>query len=145
MATKQRIVWGSTAEWSEDDTTYSSIAEVKALAVPTVEIEYLDATTLDSTGGYREYVAGLKDAGEITIPCGYTSGVYNSAIGYQNNGTLIYFRTTMPLETGQTTTGDVFQFTGYVRPVLQQNAIGELIGLDLVIRISGAPTFTEGS
>lgn len=145
MATKQRIVYGATSEWGTDGTTYADIPEAEALAVPEVSIEYIDVTNFDSTGGFREYVAGLKDAGEITIPCGYTSALYNTAVGYQNNGTLIYFRTTLPLETGQSTTGDVFVFTGYVAPRLQTNAVGEVIKMDLVIRTSGGVTYTQGS
>lgn len=146
MATKQRIVYGATAEWSGDGgSTYTSIPEVKGLAVPEIQIEYQDATSLDSTGGYREFVAGLKDAGEISIPAGYTSAAYNTAVGYQTNATLVYFKTTLPLETGQTTTGDVFEFTGYVSPQLETNAVGDIIAMNINIRTSGTVTFTQGS
>jgi len=27
----------------------------------------IDVTTLDSTGGYREFIAGFKDAGEVAL------------------------------------------------------------------------------
>lgn len=145
MATKQRLVYGSSVEWGTDGVAYTALAEVRSLAVPAVEIEYLDATTLDSSGGFREYVAGLKDPGEITVEMGYTSDIYEAAIGYQAAGAPIHFKTTLPLETGQSTTGDVFEFTALVRPVMQQNAVGELIGLELALRVTGQPTFTKGS
>lgn len=145
MATKQRIAYGATIEWGTDGTTYASIPEAEGLAVPEVQVEYIDVTNMDSAGGFREFIAGLKDAGEITIPCGYTSAAYATAVGYQTNGTLVYFRTELPLETGQSTTGDIFVFTGYVTPRLQTNAVGEAIKMDLVIRTSGNVTFTAGS
>ena len=144
MATKQRIAYGASVEWGTDGSTYTDIPEVEGLAVPEVQIEYHDVTSFDSTGGFREYIAGLKDAGEITIPCGYTTALYTSAVGYQTNGTLIYFKTTLPLETGQTD-GDEFEFTGYVTPRLQTNAVGEPIKLELVVRTSGNVTYTAGS
>ncbi|MBN9674643.1 hypothetical protein [Salipiger bermudensis] len=144
MATKQRIVYGATTEWSTDGSTWANVPECKGLGVPTVEIEYQDATNFDSEGGYREYVAGLKDAGQITIPCGYTSAGYATAYGYMTAGTLVYFQTTLPLEEGQTT-GDIFEFTGYVTPQLEQNEVGAIIAMNLAIRTSGAPTFTEGT
>lgn len=144
MATKQRIVYGATTEWGTDGVAYVAIPEVKGLAVPETEIEYQDATSLDSTGGFREYIPGLKDAGEISIPCGYTSDGYDTAVGYQAAGTLIYFRTTLPLETGQTS-GDVFEFTGYVSPALETNEVGDIISMSLNIRTSGSPTFTKGA
>lgn len=146
MATKQRIVYGATVEWSGDGgTVYTNVPEVKGLAVPEVQIEYPDATNLDSAGGFREFIAGLKDAGEISIPAGYTSAAYNTAVGYQTNATLIYFRTTLPKETGQATVGDVFVFTGFVSPRLETNAVGEIISMTLNIRTSGNVTFTQGS
>lgn len=146
MPTKQRIVYGATTEWSGDGgTTFTSIPEVKGLIVPETQTEYQDATSLDSAGGFREYVPGLKDAGEITIPAGYTSDAYDTAVGYQTNKTLVHFKTMLPRETGQTTTGDIFEFTGYITPVLETNDVGDIIGLNLNIRTSGAVTFTKGS
>ena len=145
MATKQRIVYGATTEWSSDGgSTWASIPEVKGLVVPEVQIEYQDATSLDSAGGFREFVAGLKDAGEITIPAGYTSGGYNTAVGYQASVALIKFKTTLPLETGQTT-GDTFTFSGMVSPALETNDVGDIIALNINIRVSGSMTFTMGS
>lgn len=144
MPTLQRIAYGATVEWGTDGSTYATIPEAEGLAVPEVQIEYLDVTSFSSAGGFREYIAGLKDAGEITIPCGYTTALYTTAVGHQNTGDLIYFRTTLPLEDGQTT-GDIFTFTGYVTPRLQTNAVGEVIKMDLVIRTSGNVTFAAGS
>lgn len=145
MATKTRLVYGSTIEWGTDGVAYTALPEAKTLAVPEVQIEYQDVTNLDSAGGYREYIAGLKDAGEIALECNYTSDLMEDALGYQTNGTLVYFRTTLPLETGQTISGDVITFTALVSPALQQNEVGEPIGLTLNLRTSGAVTFTKGS
>lgn len=145
MATKARIVYGASSKWGTDGTTYTDIPEAKAIAVPEEQIEYQDVTNLDSAGGFREFIPGLRDNGEVTIPCNYTSGAYATAKGYSDNKTLIYFETTMPLETGQSTTGDVFEFTGYVTPRLETNEVGDPIMMNLVIRTSGAVTFTQGS
>ncbi len=149
MATKQRIVYGATSEWGTDGNTYTAIPECKSLAVPAVEIEYQDATNLASPGGYREYVPGLKDAGSVEITCGYSSAGYETAHGYMTNNymthtTMVYFRTTMPLETGQST-GDVFTFTGYVTPRLETNQVGDIIGMTLAVRVTGQPSFQRGS
>ena len=144
MATNQRIVYGATSKWSTNGSTFTDIPECKGIAVPTIEVEYQEATHLQSPGGFREYVAGLKDAGAITIPCGYSSDGYASAHTYMTDGTLIYFETTMPTETGQSS-GDVFAFTGYLVPQLETNEVGAIIALNLAIRTTGQPTFTEGA
>jgi len=146
MATKARIVYGASTEWSSDGgTTYTNIDESTAIVVPETSVDYQDVSSLDSTGGFREYIPGLKDAGEISIPCNYTSAMYALASGYRSAGTLIKFQTTLPLETGQSTTGDVFVFEGYVSPALETNSVGDPISLTLNIRTSGAVSFTEGS
>lgn len=144
MTTNQRIVYGASSEWGTDGTTYTDIPECKGIAVPVVEVEYQDATHLLSPGGYREYVAGLKDAGSISIPCGYSSAGYAAAHEYLTNSTLVYFKTTMPLETGQTV-GDIFEFTGYVVPTLETDEVGAIISMTLNVRVSGQPTFTEAT
>lgn len=144
MATKQRIVYGATSEWGTDGSTWDDIPECKGIAVPEEQVDFQDATHLLSPDGYREYVPGLKDAGEITIPCGYSSEAYETAKGYMTNGTLVYFQTTMPVETGQSS-GDVFAFTGYVTPQLETNAVGDIINMNLVVRTSGGASFTKGA
>ncbi|MCA0848338.1 phage tail protein [Salipiger thiooxidans] len=144
MATKQRIVYGATSKWGAGGGSLTDIPECKGIAVPTIEVEYQDATHLQSPGGFREYVPGLKDAGSITIPCGYSSAGYAAATGYMTNKTVVDFETTMPPEEGQST-GDVFTFTGYVVPQLETNEVGAIIAMNLVVRISGQPTFTAGT
>lgn len=142
--TAANIVHGSTVEWGTDGSTYTTITETKTLLIPTTEVEYLDATNLDSANGFREYIPGLKDAGEITVGCNYTPAIYALAQQYRSDGTLIYLRTTLPLFTGQTG-GDVFTFRAYVTPALEQTAVGEIIMLNLGFRISGAVTYTAGA
>ena len=46
----------------------TSIGEVGA------DADEIDVTTLDSTGGYREYISGFKDAGEIALSGYFVAG-----------------------------------------------------------------------
>ena len=48
------------------------IGALTSIGEITPDSEELDATTLDSTGGYREFLQGFKDSGELTL-----SGYYN--------------------------------------------------------------------
>lgn len=71
----------------------------------TPDSEELDATTLDSTGGYREYIQGFKDSGELSLTgyllkddpgqaalrTGYGSGLVQEAvIEYPDNTTVTF-------------------------------------------------------
>lgn len=47
--------------------TYADIAQVVSIGGPTLTRETIDSTHQASTGRWREFIAGLQDAGEITV------------------------------------------------------------------------------
>lgn len=140
----QIIAYGATVERSTDGTTWTEIPECKGVAVPVVETEYLDATSLDSPNGFREYVKGLKDAGVISVPCGYTSAGYEQQLGDQAEAEPIYYRTTMKPAPDQTT-GDIFEFRGFPTPQLEAGDVGELVMMSISIRTTGDVEWTAGT
>lgn len=141
----QIIAYGATVERSDDDgTTWESIPECKGVAVPVVETEYLDATSLDSPNGFREYVKGMKDAGVISVPCGYTSAGYEQQLADQAAASPILYRTTMKAAPGQTT-GDIFEFAGFPTPQLEAGDVGELVMMTISIRTTGDVEWTAGT
>lgn len=141
---KQIIAYGAKVERSLDGTTYTEIPECKGVAVPVVETEYLDATSLDSPNGFREYVKGLKDAGIISVPAGYTADGYEQQLADQAADEPVYYRTTMKPAPGQET-GDRFTFRGFPTPQLEAGAVGELVGMTISIRTSGDVTWVKGT
>ncbi|RVV99701.1 hypothetical protein EKE94_03195 [Mesobaculum littorinae] len=144
MATKSRIAYGATVERSLDGTTWEKVPEAKGIAVPTVETDYQEATSLDSPNGFKEYVKGLKDAGTISIPCNYTPAAYEQQLNDQAQDDPIYYRTTLPKYRGQTA-GDTFEFRGFPTPQLEQNGVGDIVAMSVSIRTSGDVTWTKGT
>ncbi len=49
-----------------------AVAEVSSISGPNISRGHIDVTNLDSTGGYREFIAGFRDAGEITLTMNFT-------------------------------------------------------------------------
>jgi hypothetical protein len=141
---KQIIAYGATVERSNDGVAWESIPECKGVAVPVVETEYLDATSLDSPNGFREYVKGMKDAGVISVPCGYTADGYEQQLADQAEDAPIFYRTTMKAAVGQAT-GDIFEFKGFPTPMLETGALGELVGMSISIRTTGDVEWTKGT
>lgn len=141
---KQIIAYGATVERSLDGTTYADIPECKGVAVPMVETEYLDATSLDSPNGFREYVKGLKDAGVLSVPCGYTADGYEQQLADQASATAVYYRATMKAAPGQSS-GDIFEFRGFPTPQVEGNDIGALVTMTVSIRTTGDVTWTKGT
>ena len=140
----QIIAYGATVERSTDGTTWTEIPECKGVAVPVVETEYLDATSLDSPNGFREYVKGMKDAGVISVPAGYTSAGYTQQLADQAAANSIYYRTTMKPAPDQST-GDVFEFRGFPTPQLEAGDVGELVMMTISIRTTGDVEWTAGT
>lgn len=46
---------------------FTTIAEVTNIAGPEIGLELIDATHMESTNAYREYIPSLLDAGEVTL------------------------------------------------------------------------------
>ena len=119
--TQAIIAYGATVERSQDGTTYTEIPEVKGVAVPQVQQEYVEATHLQSPNGFREYVKGLKDAGELSVPANYTTAGYQQQLDDQDfNGTIKY-RVTLPLAPGQTS-GESVTVPGASAPASRSSA-----------------------
>jgi predicted secreted protein len=95
--------------------------------------EELDATTLDSPGGYREFLQGFKDSGELSL-----SGFHNADSAGQAtmrtlyaSGALGYFWVTFPDQT-------VVAFRAYVKSHTVGAAdVDGIVGYGCTLRISG--------
>lgn len=140
----QIIAYGATVERSVDGVTWTTIPECKGVAIPVVTTEYQDATSLDSTNGFMEYVKGLKDAGVISVPCGYTSAGYTQQLTDQAAAAATYYRTTLKANPTQAT-GDIFEFRGFPTPELESGSVGDLVGMSISIRTTGDVTWTAGA
>ena len=95
--------------------------------------EELDATCLDSSGGYREFLQGFKDSGELTLT-GYLDpdkpGQAQMMTLY-GSGALGYFWVTFP---DQTTVA----FNAYVKSFTVGSAeVDGIIGFGTTLRVSG--------
>ena len=139
----QIIAYGASVERSLDGVAYTDIPECQGVAVPQTTQEYPEVTSLDSPNGYREYIKGLKDLGEITLKSGYTSAGWAQQVTDNEAADAIYYRVTLAPNPGQAS-GDVFEFRGFPTPSIVDNGMGEALGMDIRIRTTGASTFTAG-
>ena len=61
----------------DSDASYVALAEVNNITGPSMTRAFIDVTSLDSTGGYREFITGFRDAGEVKITMNFTIANYN--------------------------------------------------------------------
>ena len=115
-----------------------TIGALTSIGEITPDSEELDATTLDSASGYREFLQGFKDSGEVTL-----SGYYDKTdLGQQElitgygNGEVKAVVITFPNSAGATFQAYVKSFT------LGAADVDGIVGFGATLRISGAVTAT---
>jgi predicted secreted protein len=60
--------------------TYVDIAEVTSITMPNLSRDAVDATHMQSPDGWREFIPGLKDAGEVTVELNFVFGNASEAL-----------------------------------------------------------------
>lgn len=119
---------------STDPSTYTALAEVLSVTPPSISVETVDVTHMGSDDGFREYIASLKDGGEVTVNLNYVEA---SATLLQ---TLVLagvegFKITFPGSSTVTFSGipTAFSFDDVV--------IDDKIAMSLTIKVTGKPVF----
>lgn len=105
-----------------------------------IESEEIDVTTLDSTSGYKEFISGFKDGGEVSI-AGFIKDEDNmeDMSDLADAQTLVDWELLFP-------NGSAWTFTGFVKMFKEAEvAVNGARGFTGSIRISGKPEyFPEG-
>lgn len=112
----------------------TSIGEIGA------DADEIDVTTLDSTGGYREFIPGFKDAGEVALSGYFVKGKNHDKIielfdsGEARNGIINF-------PSGTKITFPCFVKSYKVGP----EEVDGAVGFSASLRVTGKPTFTESA
>lgn len=63
--------------------TFTTIFEALSISGPGMTADVIDVTSHSSTGGFREFIGGLKDGGEITFDVNLdpTNATHNDTVG----------------------------------------------------------------
>lgn len=73
MTTNARLALGTLLKRGDGGgpEVFTTIAEVTGITGPSLTTETIDVTSHESAGGFREFIAGLKDGGEVTFEINY--------------------------------------------------------------------------
>ena len=114
----------------------ANIGALTSIGEITPDSEELDATTLDSTDGYREFLQGFKDSGEVTLSGYYKKtdpGQQELITGY-GNGEAKTVVIAFPDAGGAS-------FQAYVKSyTLGAADVDGIVGFGATLRISGEVT-----
>ena len=122
-------------------TTPVTVAGLTSINGLELSADTIDATTLNSTGGYREFEAGFKDAGEVSL-----EGYLESATGDGQKELFDLF------ESGNTENfsinfpnGAKWEFKGIVTGFTTGASLEDLLSFSGTIKVSGCPQLTVAS
>jgi len=118
--------------------TFNAIAEINAIDGPNKTRDTIDVTSLDSTGGYREFIASFRDAGSVNLEMNFTRDGYIAMNDAFETDTLIDYQIVLP-DTGNTT----LDFSGLVVDIGMAVPLDDKITAPVVIKISGEVSLTS--
>lgn len=144
MAKSQaRIGYGTLVKFSDGGSpeTFKTLAEVVDITGPGLSRELPDATHMESPDGYREFLGGLKDGGEITLECNHlpnheTQDAETGVLALYDSGDRRAWQIVFPVSPEVT-----WQMDAVVSAVEPNFPIDDKMGLSVTLKVSGKPNF----
>ena len=123
-----------------DGANWDDIAEINSITGPNKSRDTIDVTSLDSTGGYREFIGGFRDGGTVTLPMNFTRSTYEVMNTDFESAVLQNYEILLP---------DVeltsFEFVGLVTELGLGIPADDKVTADVTIKVSGQVVLNSGS
>lgn len=111
---------------------FATIAEVNSISGPNMTRGVIDVTSLDSTGGYREFIASFRDGGEVVLDMNFTLAGYDDLKLDFEDSDKRHYQIVLP-DTGNTT----FKFHGLVTALGLAVPNDDKVKATCTVKISG--------
>jgi predicted secreted protein len=114
----------------------TKLAEITAVGLPNEQVAEVEVTHYESPGRTREFIAGLSDAGEITIEMNWVPGSATDALiaAAKADGKVRTMRVVTPADD----TRQMYSFPGFVRGFERTAPIDDRMTATVTIRVAGA-------
>lgn len=132
--------------WNSVSATWEALAEVNSISGPSMTRDFIDVTSLDSTGGYREFIAGFRDGGTVNLTMNFTRSTYDKMKADFENDAAQHYEVVLP-DTGPADTSDVntsFEFRGLVTELPLEIPTDDKITANVTIKIDGKVLVNSG-
>jgi predicted secreted protein len=124
--------------WNGSD--WVDIAEINSITGPGMSRDTIDVTSLDSTGGYREFITGFRNAGTITLAMNFTRDTYDDMKADFESDNLQNYEIYLPDDENTS-----LEFEGLVTELPLTIPADDKITADVTIQISGQVVVNSGS
>lgn len=119
---------------------FAAIAKVTNLSGPEIERETYDVTSHDSPNGWREFIGGLKDGGEVSVEINYDPRVHDDLIDDFEDTNPRNYKMVFPAQAG----GGNWAFKAILTGFSQEAPVDDKLSAELTFKVSGKPTITPG-
>lgn len=124
-------------KWAIGSSAWTAIAEVTNISGPGMTRDLIEVTSLDSTGGYREFIAGFRDGGNVVLSMNYTRASLDEFLADFESDVIQNYEIVLP-------DGTSIEFEGYVQEFPLTIPTDAQITLEATIKVSGQPTINSG-
>lgn len=111
---------------------FTAVAEVNSINGLNVTRKVIDVTSLDSTGGYDEFIGGSRDPGEAVLSMNFTLDNYVTFLAEIDEDDSRNFQIVFS-DTGEST----IEFAGIVTAMGTTVTTGDKVTMDVTIKASG--------
>ena len=124
--------------WS--GSAWVNIAEVNSISGPSISRDNIDVTSLDSTGGYREFIGGFRDAGALQLTMNFSRSTFELMKTDFESDTSQNYEIVLP--DAENTT---LEFVGLVTELPLEITADDKITSSVSLKITGQVTVNSGS
>jgi len=124
--------------WS--GSAWANIAEINSISGPSMSRDTIDVTSLDSTGGYREFIGGFRDSGTLQLTMNFSRTTFDLMKTDFESDTSQNYEIVLP--DGDNTT---LEFVGLVTELPLEITADDKITSSVSLKITGQVTVNSGS
>ena len=115
------------------------IAEINSITGPSMSRDTIDVTSLDSTGGYREFITGFRNAGTVVLAMNFTRATYETMLNDFESNTIQNYQIVLP---DAENTG--LDFEGLVSELPLTIPADDKVTADVTIQVTGKVYISSG-
>jgi len=119
---------------------WESIAQILSITGPGMTRDTIDTTALDTSGGYRTFIAGFRNPGTMRLNMSFDRDGYETMKNDFESDVIKDYEMVLPDDDNTT-----FEFQGLVTELPLTVPPDEKVTADVVIQISGQVTLESGS
>lgn len=119
---------------------WAALAEIISITGPSMSRDTIDVTSLSSTGGYREFIAGFRNPGTVSLSMNFTRATYELFKTDFESSTVKNYRIVLP--DAENTS---IEFMGLVTELPLTIPTDDKVTVDVTIQLSGPIDMDSGA